>query len=215
MRQNLRVMMLWLALFGLSVSQAIAFGFGAYVEGAVGSGEAEIDWDWGGKTEEFDTDLSSAGFGFVMDSNLAANRVFNYRLNVGFDRLDMEDEADTTLELGGLVVDNTFGFGIVRTRAFRLWLGPQVRFGFYGGETDNSGTKLDAAVFAFGLAPVLGANLNLGAHFTLSITTGYRFLGFAGPVEWSDDSDSGDLAGNGGMAFFNVSALFRSGSDTF
>ena len=152
-----------------------------------------------------------------MDSNLAQDRLFNYRLNVGYDKLDVEgdDWNDTTLELGGLVIDNTFGFGVLRTETFRLWLGPQVRLGFYGGETDNSGTKLEAALFAFGLAPVVGANWNLGDSFTLSLVAGYRFMGFAGGVDLSDDSDDGTFTGSGNMGFLNLSAMFRTGSDRF
>ena len=117
----------------LATTPTLASGFGAFVEGISGSGDVEIDWDNSGNQPPFDNDFSGGHFGFILDTNLARDSVFNYRLNVGLGALDAEDDFGTALELGGVTVDNTFGFGVVRSKSFRLWIGPQIRIGVYTG----------------------------------------------------------------------------------
>ena len=68
----------------------------------------------------------------------------------------------------------------------------------------------------FGLAPVLGANFNIGSHVTLSLTAGYRGMVYAGELEYNFfPYDRGDLTGDGGVAFVNFSVMFRTGSDSY
>ena len=177
---------------------AQAAGAGGYLELTSGSGEFEYE-----TSPDFDVDSDSVGFGFVFDTDLADKRVFNYRLNVGFEALDLEDEDDDTLELEGLVIDNTFGFAIVRERDFRWWAGPQLSLGFYSGETDNGIMTADLA--AIGVGGITGVNF-LSGNFCTSISVGFRYMGYAGEAEYFGYKE--DLEGNTSIIFINAAILF-------
>ncbi len=136
-----------------------------------------------GKTdyEIYEADASHFGINFVFDSNVAKNRVFNYRLNFGVEFFNHEYEYDyydyywdyNTWGTGSvegikIVTDHTFGFGIVKTSVVRLWLGPNVRFGFIAAD-ESSGISLGGGLTALGL------NFNFGPVFTLGLEAGYLF----------------------------------------
>lgn len=208
--------LLWTVSLGFLVclfaaSSARAVGLGFYGEVGGGNSEWELDFDSGGE-EDFDADTSHAGFGFVLDTAVSTDRVFNYRLNVGYDRFanELEDGGDD-VDFDGLVIDNTFGFGIVRTPEVRLWIGPQIRFAAYSGSPDGA-EDLDITLGAFGLGPVLGLNLNVGPVATLAFELGIRWIGYAGEGEWDDGSnDDFDVSISEGMLFLNAAMLFRTG----
>lgn len=183
----------------VGVLPAAAAGVGAYAEFATGSGDFEYDF-----SPEFDVDAESAGVGFVFDTNLSGPQVFNYRLNVGYERLDLEDDFNTTLELDGLVIDNTFGFALASSPTFRWWLGPQVRIAFYNGETDNGFEEIDLA--AFGVGAVTGMNFHNG-NLCASVSLGARITGYAGESEDAFGFTT-DLEGNTGTVFLNLAMLF-------
>ena len=94
----------------------------------------------------------------------------------------------------------------------RFWLGPQIRLAYYTGDRDD----VDLKLFVFGIGPVLGVNFPMGPVATMSLSGGFRILGYAGQEEYTyydsyytsyQDSTS-DITITGGMAFFNVSVLF-------
>lgn len=188
---------------------ARAVGLGGYLEFGGGSGEFEYpDTNLG----EFDVDAGYFGLGFVFDTNPGEEGIFAYRLNAGFEGLNLEDDSNDTLELGGLVFDNTFGFALVRTPVVKLWVGPQLRLAFYSGETDNSDNDpahTDADLAAFGIGVAMGANIypNPNGRFAICPTLGYRRVSYAGTAEFPDGTDE-DLEGYTDVLFLNVSFLF-------
>ena len=78
--------------------------------------------------------VDTVGFEFVLDTAVARNTVFNYRLNLGYEKFESKD-AD--LDMESIIVDNTFGFAAFRNKVVRLWLGPQVRFSYTHDEQDD------------------------------------------------------------------------------
>ena len=84
----------------------------------------------------YDGDASHFGINFVFDSNVAKRSVFNYRLNAGVEFFEHEYDVDydygywyTGTEYNEgirIMTDHTFGFGIVKSRVVRLWLGPNL-----------------------------------------------------------------------------------------
>jgi hypothetical protein len=206
----------------LIAGSADAAGFGAYVGYARSEGEVEgeifVDI-------EADHERDAAEFGFVLDTNLAQDRLFNYRLHVGFMRgkreytvtnvngIDLDcSRFDCSFkdETFGVAIDNTFGFGVLRTRTVRLWIGPTIRLAI-DGCTDCSG--YDSTFIGFGAGPTIGLNINIGDHFTVGPSLGYNYMLGANVV----DSDGDDEAFTGGQ--HQISLLFnffyRSGSDNF
>lgn len=132
------------------------------------------------------------GGGFVMDSNLAQNRIFNYRLEFGVSNCREEGykiysvpyyliNPNPIFSTAGSwhvyrkIWDNSllmstvhyFGFGVFRNNLFRLWLGPQFTIG--GLLTNRLGV-------IFGMGFAVGLNINIGDMFTMAITGSGRFL---------------------------------------
>lgn len=134
------------------VSSSSATGFGLY--GLLGLGRTE-----------FHEDTDYAGWGFVYDTAIAKNKIFNYRLNFGYESLNV-DAANGKETFSGYVLDSDFGLGIVRNDSARLWLGPEVRVALLDTE------------WGFGVGPVVGLNLHVSQVATLIFKAGYRWMNY-------------------------------------
>ena len=183
---------------------------GAYIDLGGGSGEGQLDFE---DSEEFDIDTGFFGVGFQFETNplSAKKKVFSYRFQAGIESrgIEIEDDEDVTFELGGLVINNTFAFGGNPSEKIRLWGGPQILVGFYGGKTDKEylGDEISFSGTAVGLGVAGGANFALGKGKTILTTTiGLRSLGFAGTAEWYDLEE--DFTGNAGEIYVSVGILF-------
>ncbi|NNK85132.1 MAG: hypothetical protein HKO91_06230, partial [Desulfobacterales bacterium] len=85
----------------LFASNSFAAGFGFYFDYGSGSGEAEYDISG---ADEFDIDTDFFGGGIQFETNpLTKNKVFSYRLQVGYEAREIEDDYDGKFELDGLV----------------------------------------------------------------------------------------------------------------
>ncbi len=159
------------ALLGLIIGTAVmftarsahAFGLGLYGTGHYGT------TNWGSESGS----VYGGGGGFVLDTCLARNSIFNYRMSLGADY--RSEDIDVGLETTRLHLVNYFGFGVVRTKVLRLWLGPQFTV---GGEFGDG-----AWAFMVGTGVALGLNFNIGDTLTISLTGGGRFEG--GPTMYT------------------------------
>lgn len=207
-----------LALFCASTSVA-AVGIGPYVD--LSSGGGELEWDYDGY--DWDVNVGAAAAGFALDTAPLGPSIFNYRLNVGLEgqTLEEDDYEDNALEMGGITVENVFGFAVVRKPTLRWWIGPLVRFGFYSGETDiyydsriGDHVKTEADLFEFGVGAATGVNIPLGKsrQIILAPSAGIRFIGVSGEGEYTN-YDAGysyedDISGGYTSAFVNCAVLF-------
>lgn len=191
----------------LLTGNSFAIGLGAYVDLGGGSGEAEYDFE---DAEEFDINTGFLGLGFQLETSpLAEKKVFSYRFQAGIESRNIEDEDDVTLELGGIVINNTFAFGKNVSEKIRLWGGPQILIGGYSGETDKEfeGDEISFSGIAVGIGVAGGANFGLGNGKTILTTTvGLRSLGISGQAEWSDEEEG--LNGSATEFYFTVGVLF-------
>lgn len=210
MKKNLIILCVSIASVLLLTGSSFAASFGVYLEHGGGSGEAEYDF---AGSDDFDIDTKLLGIGFQMESSpVNSQKAFSYRFQVGFESRDIEDEEDITLELEGLVFNNTFAFGGNVAENIRFWVGPQIMVGFYSGETDEEyGTwgysdEISFKGASFGLGLAGGANFAFGGTTVLTTTVGIRTMGFAGSAEWYDEDD--DLTGNAKEVFFSVGIMF-------
>lgn len=199
MRKNLLVSVVVAFFLFCTAGQVLAIGLGGYLEAAGGDGDFEYE-----SSPEFDVDVAAAGLGFVLDTDLTDNGVFNYRLNVGFESLDLDDDFDDTLELGGLVVANTFGFAIIRQPNFRWWAGPQIRVGFYNGEVDID-PDTDYDLVSFGIGGVMGVNFMAG-NVCFSTSLGLLATEFTGEADGPGYNE--DIDGSTTTAFLNFAVMF-------
>lgn len=189
-------------------SSAMAVGIGFYTGYGKGSTDWEIDDDW--NTYDLNAESERVGFGFVLDTAVAKDRIFNYRLKLGYeDRIDKFDDGDK-VKLKGFVWSNAFGFGVVRTPVFRLWLGPQLDVSYYKGHPEGY-DNFDIRLVGIGFGPVIGANINIGSVVTLSLDGGFQFKSCGGIGEdnnnyYYEDYDIWDDTG-----FVNFAVIFRFG----
>lgn len=194
------------------VTNAAAIGFGMYYNTMSGSSDWDVDSDIGGDfmdyddSDDWDGDEETTSFGFVFDTNLARNELFNYRFELGLENSDVDldiefGDIDTegTAELSGLVMTHDFGFGVFRTKDVRIWIGPEVKLSFLSGEIDVDGARLrdvdcDVNIFKFGLGPVAGLNFNIDPQLSLSIKVGVLLQNMTG--EGDVDITAYDFLGN-------------------
>ena len=132
-----------------STRSAEASGFGGFFEYSRAS------------IRDSDIDFNTYAAGFSLDTNVAKNRLFNYRLNVGYQWSSFSD---------GLSLDNVFGFGVLRNRHVRLWIGPSIRLGI---DSINTSPLVDLMV---GGGPVVGVNFHTGNAGSAALTFGFQYL---------------------------------------
>jgi len=215
--KQLSLMMFVVPAFLLTLASGVSagVGLGPYVDLSGGSGE--LEWDSGGGT--WDVTAGSGAIGFVLDTAPRGSATFNYRLNVGLESQSLEDDDGVTMDVGGLVVENVFGFALVKKPNLRWWAGPLVRFGFYSGETDDyyvlgDRTKTESDLFEFGIGAVTGVNIPVGKSkkLILAPSAGVRFIAISGEgtVKNLDTGTSvtDDLSGGISTVFVNFALLF-------
>ncbi len=211
-------------LFG--ATEVLATGIGPYFEYGRGSFSPTVD-DIEGLTD-VDANFKADHFtiGFLLDTCTSQDKLFNYRLTVGLDIVKLNLDS---IELGGLEVDagdlldetgwgfnmkHTFGFGILRTSAVRVWAGPSVRFycDFFGDAanpyTVNYGGSDDSSILlGGGGGPEVGVNIHLGSGLSIGVSGGYHFNYAAYILE--DDT----VSGSEHMFFVQVAPIFNFGPD--
>lgn len=194
----------------LLTTSGLTTGLGIYVP-TYGKGTATATI--GDSDYDFEYDINHIGFGFVMDTRVARAGVFNYRLNLGYESVDYGFSNDETFLR--LTIDNTFGFGVLQTRIVRLWIGPQVRLAFmrYFYEFDYGSNEI--LVGGLGLAPVFGANFNLGSVISICPELGYRFEFYGGQLStdydyiYDSSTESDDYISVNKEFFIKLSIIFR------
>jgi len=200
---SLVVLLLW-------SPNSFAVGLGVFVDGSEGSGEAE----WDSEFDSWDIDSKTGAVGFVLDTSPTDESVFNYRLNVGFARQELEDENNVELKSNGIYAENIFGFAFIKKENFRWWAGPLVRVGYYSGDTGTvrTGTntyRVDLDYAEFGIGAVTGLNFKAG-NVVLSPSVGFRISGYAGEGEIRDEfgTFTDDIEAHSTNAFANFSVMF-------
>jgi hypothetical protein len=187
-------------LFAASVEAA---GYGAYFEYGRAMGEIE----------HFDYDTNKFGAGFVVDTNVAKNRLFNYRFTLGYQHSKREFNNGDEGDFNGVTMNHAFGFGLYRSPALRLWAGPAIRL-----SADVLHEDLDDVAvvnLSAGGGLQLGLNAHAGNRFSLAISFAYQYLYVGEIVVWDDYDDADRFDGRNHLCTLNVSFLFRSAGDRY
>jgi hypothetical protein len=115
-----------------------------------------------------------SGIDIVMDTAVAKNQLFNYRLSLECSNTTERKDYliyNFSYSLNRLVMANTFGFGFIRTRFFRVWAGPQVTVTY---EFTNRSSSILNSVMYNKIGSVIGVNFHTGEETTLSFEAGFR-----------------------------------------
>ncbi len=192
-----------LAVVGLAfAAPAQAIGFGGYAEYGHAEGESDLFPD--SSTDRW-------GLGFALDTNLATDRVFNYRLTVGYQNGKRDFDGGGSIDTDGFTMNHAFGFGVVRSPDFRFWLGPAVRLSLDVLDWPVSG--VDIVDISVGVGPELGLNWNSGKLMTLSTTLAYQIQYVGEIVDTGSDADGFNAYEH--LVTVNLSFFFRLPGDRF
>jgi hypothetical protein len=201
--------MTFVLVFLFVASPVYAGGIGMFVNGG------EIEAEWGGDYRTIDSDGKHLDYGFTVDSNLATDRLFNYRLEFGRAewKLDNFNATGFKADMDGLVMNHDFGFGGLITEDLRFWFGPELRFTLLDGELKNVVAR-DIDLFGYGVGAVAGLNYNLPGRLTIAAKGGFimmRYLGrgpnWDGAIWRSSDYDVDE-----DLVYVGVSMFFRTKS---
>lgn len=170
-----------LSIIMLVEKDAFAFGIGPYLESSSSSATysdcpSYID-------DSFDKKMT--GFGMVLDSNLSDLKIFNYRMHLGYYSIDVSREVDPwggshKADGKSYSMDHAFGFGIVKTDGFRLWVGPELHLDYSNWDVPivSSWGQVQKDSINFvgaGLGVVLGGNINLPRVGSVCPELGFRY----------------------------------------
>ena len=199
-------------------NSAAAIGLGGYFEYRRGWGEYDsliscigsscftlpVSGDW---------DRSTYGGGFLLDTNVAGNRVFNYRLSIGYVGTEETSRLTGTTDLDGLLINNTFGFGVLRTSKVRLFLGPMIGLGFQLPDRTPlfDITGYDFVDLNFGAGAQIGLNFHISDSFSLSVAPAYEYMGL---FRFYANPDT-TLVGGEHVVSINLGFMWRSPGDQF
>jgi len=204
-----------------------AAGMGVYVPFSIGD-SASVTVSEDNFDTDYDTDIdykSAAGIGLVFDSNIGKDKLFNYRVGIEYQKTSRDTYSDEYgsgsctqfCDMTRLNLVQTFGFGVLRTKMVRLWVGPRINIAWNYQSTDyNTGYYTNTyteAAFEFGVAPAVGVNVNLGKLVSLAFDVDYRFAGVVGAYD-DGELDSGTYSGGTTGTTARFSVLFRFG-ETF
>ena len=216
---KLPVVMLFVAgILALADRDASALGIGAY--GQIKNTWATVTADYIDPVPPLNDFIESSdatrimySFGFVLDTNVSIDSIFNYRLQlgIGFGTLSIDGRNyNDDIDLIEYSMYHSFGFGIIRSEKVRVWLGPQVGFGYASGKYSYAyeSNKEYREVFV-SLGAILGFNIHITNGISLGIAGGIRetilfAIGSASNDLFLDYTDPYAFE-----AFGDVSILFR------
>ncbi len=192
---------------------ASAAGMGIYVPLSVGDSISTTN-DWDGYTRDLEFD-PGVGFGLTFDSNIGKDKLLNYRLGLEYSSASVNSvngnayAGDTEYLRYNMV--HTFGFGVLRTKMIRLWVGPRINIAYNVYDNPAVNSFYTESNIELGIAPAVGVNLNLGRLVSLGFDVDYRFAYLAGTWESTLNDDTYTGSASGPTARFYV--LFRFGEE--
>ncbi|WP_455212410.1 hypothetical protein [Kaarinaea lacus] len=174
-------------------SHAVGLGF------SFGTGSEE----WEKDRVQLVGDRDVRNMGFVVDTAVARDMIFNYR----FTFLKEENNAaNAGLDMDGYAMTHDFGFGVLRTKHVRLWLGPQLKGSLYNDVyAGSTNSRLVGDVIGYGFGPVVGLNVHLPQVLSFSFTAAYHFISAYSESYTNGGSFDADSTG----LYFNAAMIFR------
>jgi len=164
-----------------------------------------------GWEEDADAERSFFGFGLLLDTAVAKDTLFNYRLQLGIASGSISIDGAKYIKsifMTDYHMYHSFGFGIVRTDGLRLWIGPQLGLGQARGSYSYAGKSGMKYIETFAsIGAVLGLNAHVSERVSLGFTGGAR-NNFT-EVNYSTDNDLHFVynGSNGGLEVFGDVAL--------
>lgn len=206
---NITYLFAMLLITSIYSTQAAAIGKGFYVQTGTGSESWTVDYDITPQ-QTYDSDTTHTGIGFVLDTATARDRLFNYRFQVGYEKYeDKPNNSGNKLKMNSLVIDQDFGFGLVRNHSIRFWLGPEIRIAFASGTTEGINTY-DVVSVGFGIGPAIGINFHTSRRMSLALKVAHLKTSYSGSAtDNSSNNNNATYTVDENATFLNLSFLFR------
>lgn len=153
--------------FGALATTLSAGGIGLYVPYSIGQ---TYDASYSDSPDVSGTLKNKTGLGFIYDSNPNGRGIYNYRFLFEYTN-PIDKNVNDEFSSNNYTMMHTFGFGIVRTKVVRLWVGPRINIG-YESYDKNGYSKSGIEV---GIAPAIGINFNIASILSFSLDVDYKF----------------------------------------
>ncbi len=197
----------------LTASRAEAASLGLYFDYAVGPTDPDAILLFG---QQYDT--KRIGAGLAVDTAVAKDKLFNYRMNLGYENLREEFNGFEFARFNQGSFENIFGFGFYRSKLMRVWIGPSLRVAA-GVMTQDSalGGGLVGRIANFTAGGGLSAGINVhtgnigSAAFTIGYQAAYQGRGFTGDAVGVPSY----LSGFDQRINFNFAYFFRGKGDRY
>jgi hypothetical protein len=209
-------------------------GFPGFVQDIVvdamtkaGATQAEIDAARAAmNSTDLDINLDHLGFGVNYDSAPSRDKLFNYRMTLGWDiatHVNVENGQINIPGFGNLPLSqvslddassygfnfkNTFGFGIIRNDLLKWWIGPAIDLNF---DYWSKNAGAEAATLSVGGGAETGVNFHIADQYSLCVGGGVLWNAFGYAAGFNDIGSF--VWGNGPYYFVQVSALYHTGDD--
>jgi hypothetical protein len=204
----------------LALFAAPAWSGGVGGSFSYGDGDGDVD-----DTDDFFPDLDTSAdyfeVGFTYDSNLAADRLFNYRMSLNLQLVEQElslGPISADIDGTGFSLNQLFGFGLIRTKNVRVFVGPTIHLGVTIFDDEQAGVDIEEVLVVAAIGPEVGVNLHLGRRLTMSLTGYYRYglqvQAFDSPISGTNQSD-GVFTGDEHRVGLTTAIYFRFGNDQF
>lgn len=192
-----------IAIIALPAKNLFALGLGPYI--ALDGGDSKIDGLSSPGTLGF-------GLGFMLDTCIAEKKLFNYRFHLDYTYYFLNTS------LHRITSNHAFGFGVYKSEKLRVWLGPQIGFGYVNGDVSTEYYSM-GNVYA---GIVIGTNIHLTKLITLGVETGYNY-GTMFTISTEEESTETKKQINFNFdrsypyheAFLKVAVIFRLGDDLY
>lgn len=191
-----------------SASSASATGYGLY-----------LDYGWGpvdGGVQGVGYDMGLTSVGFTLDSAVAKDKLFNYRMNLGYQYGRMRFNGEKFGAFNGGTFENVFGFGVYRDPRMRIWLGPSLRVAT--SVLDKSSVNVPVpgnyVRLTAGGGIAAGINWHTGNVGSVAFTIGYQYAYLGEFVTGGLPTDP-YFHGRQQRVNFNFAYYFRGAGDRF
>ncbi|MDM7985817.1 MAG: hypothetical protein QUS13_00635 [Smithella sp.] len=132
--------------------------------------------------------------GFVLDTAVGLNQLFNYRLGVGYENaMKSGNSFFDQFSIHRVAASNTFGYAFFRSRHLRVWMGPQIELACLFNKSSYTSYNIfplplspgnmpiqinryttDFAIFSIGFGAVLGINIYYEGPFSIGFEIGFN-----------------------------------------
>jgi len=116
----------------------------------------------------------SIGIGFLFDTNIEKDNVFNYRFNFEYVNQQISDDSQETKrpEQWRYNLSHTIGLALYRSHNVRVWVGNKINYSIYN-VIDGYGEQINVIIFAY-IIPVIGLNYHYNDSLSLGVDMDYQ-----------------------------------------